>query len=286
MKINGSIVSLITPFANDKLDLNGFDQLIQWHHDKSDGLVISGSTGEGALLSLEEKEILWSRAKKSTTIPIVAGCFGLDYLTTVEQIRIALRTQCDAILIAPPPYLKPTQNAIVCFYETIAEYTTDECPIILYNNPSRCGVDIAVETVLTLAQHPKIMGIKDSSNDITRPQRIRMQRPFFGIFAGDDPLIGPFLSHGANGWINVVGNIAPSLCQKMMRHWGHHQKEFESIYQNIYPIMMKMIESGPNPLPIKFFTHQIHDYIKNEVRFPLLPIQCPALSDEERRIIS
>ena len=273
MKFNGSIVALITPFVDGKLDLVAFERLLKWHDTASDALVVTGSTGEGPLLSLEEKVTLWQLAKKYTDIPVIAGCFGLDYSTIFPQVDAAKDVGVDGILLTPPPYLKLTQSSITTFYETIADRTSEQCPLILYNIPTRCGVEIAIDTVIALAHHPKITAIKESTWDMVRCQQLRLALPDFGILVGEDNLVGAFLAHGANGWINVVGNVAPHQCREIMSLWNQSNiSGFSQSYAKLYPLITKLMGGGPNPLPIKASVHQLFTDINNEVRPPLIAI--------------
>ncbi len=271
----GSITALITPFKNDEVDYKAFEKFIEWQIEEgSHGLVPSGTTGESPTLTYDETKLIFelcvqtvkSSGKKT---PVIAGTGSNSTREAVELSLIAQNAGTDALLSVTPYYNKPTQDGIYAHFKAVHDST--DLPIILYNVPGRTVTEICVETVLRLAELPRIVGIKDATSDTSRTTLIRSQvKENFSILSGEDALVGAFLAQGANGCISVTSNVAPSLCANLQNAWiANDRATFEEIQTKLAPLN-KALFCESNPSPIKYAVSKL-GLSSDEVRLPLLP---------------
>jgi 4-hydroxy-tetrahydrodipicolinate synthase len=241
----GSGVALITPF-NDKLEVN-YDMLktlILWHINmQTDALIICGTTAESATLSMKEKKeiIKFSVEIANHHIPIVAGTGSNNTKESIELSQFAKFVGVDGLLIVTPYYNKPTQRGLIAHYEAIAKEV--ELPIILYNVPSRTGVNLDVETVVHLSKVKNIVAIKEASGNLEQISKIIKNVPLaFDLYSGNDDQTEEILKMGGKGVISVTGNILPKIIHEVatLKRKGSYLKDLHDIM---------FIES--NPVPVK-----------------------------------
>ncbi|MHA1558374.1 MAG: 4-hydroxy-tetrahydrodipicolinate synthase [Alphaproteobacteria bacterium] len=268
----GSIVALITPFRNNCIDKVALENLIEWHLSKgTKGIVVCGSTGEALLLSAKEREYVAMMALKVSKgkIPIIMGCAGAS---TEEVIKVAKNGQklgVSALLVVSPYYVKPSQEGLFNYFTSI--HNSVDLPIILYNNPGRCGVNISHDLLKRLCELPRIVALKDSTDDLTRPIFMKQYLPkSFSLLCGEDSLVGAYLAHGGNGWISVSANIIPYLCSELIECWKKEDhRRFEDIQKAITPLH-NALSKGGNPASIKYALSLVGK-IKEELKAPLIP---------------
>ncbi len=250
----GAFTALVTPFKNGGIDELAFEQLVEFQIESGiTGLVPVGTTGESPTLDHEEHArvielaVRFARGRR----PVIAGAGSNSTKEAVELTRDAERLGADAVLLVAPYYNKPSQEGLFRHYEAIARET--RLPIILYSIPGRCGVEIAVETVVRLAKAcPNIVAIKESGGSVDRVSLLRQAiPPEFEILSGDDPLTLPFLAAGAVGVISVAANLIPAEIVRLVRCFlAGEIGVARAIHEKYYPLF-KDIFIDTNPVPIK-----------------------------------
>lgn len=274
MKIQGSIVAIVTPMhADGSLDLPGLRKLIDWHiAEGTDGIVIVGTTGESPTVSVEEHSELIKVAVEHVNkrIPVIAGTGGNSTSEAIELTQYAKSVGADASLQVVPYYNRPTQQGLYLHFKKIAE--TVDLPMILYNVPGRTITEIALDTMLRLAQVPGIVGVKEASGNIGRGTDImRLAPKGFSVYSGDDPSAMALMLCGGKGNISVTANIAPramhELCAAAMA--GDAAKAI-AINNKMLPLHNKLFVE-PNPVPIKWAMAEL-GLIGPGMRLPLAPL--------------
>ncbi len=212
----GSMPALVTPFANGQLDLDGLKKLVDWHVDQgSHGLVPVGTTGESPTLTHAEHDLVVETVVKQAAgrVPVIAGAGSNNTAETVRLVKAAKAAGADAALVVTPYYNKPTQDGLKAHFLAAADNDLD---IIIYNIPGRSVVDMTVATMADLAQHPRIIGVKDATGDLSRVPKQRLScGPDFVQLSGEDATALGFNAHGGVGCISVTANVAPALCAQM-----------------------------------------------------------------------
>jgi len=207
----GSIVALITPFRNGKVDEKAFQALVEWQvAEGTHGLVPCGTTGESPTLSHQEHKRVVELCIEAAAgkVPVIAGTGSNSTAEAIEFTQHAKQAGADAALIVTPYYNKPTQAGLYAHYKAIVDAV--DLPVLIYNIPPRCVIDMSVETMARLAKLPNIIGVKDATGDVTRvtKQRAAIGKDFCQL-SGDDALALGQMSHGAQGCISVTANVAP-----------------------------------------------------------------------------
>lgn len=278
MKIKGSITALATPLLQDRVDLEALQALIERQSQAgTDGLVIAGSTGEGGLLSAQErKEMLRIAVQTNRTLDhpmtIIAGCGTSSTATTLEGIQQAEACGVDAIMVVSPSYVRPSQEGAFQHFSRAAQATT--LPIVLYNHPGRTGFTLHNETVLRLTEtNTNIVALKDSSPDLSRIADLHRSLPEdFALLSGDDAINIGFLAQGGKGIISVTGNLFPKINEIFMKFWDNGKvRQAQEIHEALMPLHQAMF-CEPNPSPVIYGLSKICG-IANKVRLPLLPVQ-------------
>ena len=272
----GSNVALITPFKNDKLDIDSYIKLIHFHMENgTNGLVPAGTTGESPTLSHDEHQkvidlcIQESRGK----LPVIAGTGSNSTEEAISLTSHAEKAGANAALIVTPYYNKPTQEGLYQHYKAI----NDKCglPIIIYNIPSRSVIDMSVETMTRLYELKNIVGVKDATGNLDRvdEQLKAMGKDFIQLTGNDDNAL-EFNKRGGVGAISVTANIAPKLCSQFQAlsilnddKSKAEAKNFDNILQSLHSAMF--VES--NPSPVKFAAKQL-DLCDDAVRLPLVKV--------------
>jgi 4-hydroxy-tetrahydrodipicolinate synthase len=272
-KFSGTGVALVTPFTDtQEIDYEGLSRLIDFVSDGGvDYLVVLGTTGESATLSLEEKNAVLSFVKQHNPkkLPIMYGLGGnntRELLSTIHQTDF---TGVDAILSVSPYYNKPSQAGIYAHYRAIA----DACPVpvMLYNVPGRTQSNVTAATTLRLAQHPNVLGIKEASGDLLQIMEISRRKPDnFLLLSGDDMVTPSMIPVGAVGVISVLANAFPALFTRMVNEGlaGNWAAAREYLFK-LLPVNALMYEEG-NPVGVKQAL-AFAGICSNQVRLPLVP---------------
>jgi 4-hydroxy-tetrahydrodipicolinate synthase len=268
----GTYTAIVTPFKDGKIDEAAFERLIEFQIKGGvNGIVPAGTTGESSTLGYQENIDIVAHAVKIARgkIKVIAGTGANSTAEAVYLTRAAEEARADASLQVAPYYNKPTQEGLYQHFKAIAGVTS--MPIILYNIPGRCGVEIAVETVKRLARECKnIVAIKESGGNCDRVSQLRgALGPKFTILSGDDSLTLPFMSLGAQGVISVASNVIPREVSQMVKLYltGKSDAALE-IHEQFYPLFKDLfIET--NPIPVKAALAMMK-YLTEEYRLPLV----------------
>ncbi|MFZ8863321.1 MAG: 4-hydroxy-tetrahydrodipicolinate synthase [Thermocrinis sp.] len=280
----GSIVALITPFKGGEVDYQALENLIEFHiNNHTDAILVCGTTGESPTLTFEEHEKVIEEAVRIAKgrIKIIAGT-GAN--ATHEAIELSTHAQgvgADACLLVAPYYNKPTQEGLYRHFKAIAKEVS--IPIILYNIPSRTGVEIAPETIYRLVkEHENIIGSKESTPNMDRISELkRLLGDNFTILSGDDSLTLPMMALGAKGVISVANNVMPREVKQMVDYAlkGDFKKAREMHYY-LYELF-KVLFIETNPIPVKTACWAL-GMCEKEFRLPL----CEMKPENERKLIS
>src|SRR3990167_8609771 len=209
----GSIVALVTPMLDDKVDVERLRELVEFHiQEGTHGIVAAGTTGESGTLTHDEKLLVIKTVVHQVRerIPVIAGTAANSTRDCVELTQLAMREGAHAALIMTPAYIKPTQEGLFQHYQHVAESAA--MPVILYNVPTRTACDLLPETAVRLSAISNIIGIKEATGDETRLQKILAATDCkMDVYSGDDPTCATWLLNGAKGVISVTANVAPRL---------------------------------------------------------------------------
>ena len=253
--IKGSIVAIVTPMHPDgSLDYPGLKKLIDWHiAEGTDGIVIVGTTGESATVSVAEhcELIRFTVEHAKGRIPIIAGTGGNSTAEAIKLTECAKEVGADAALVVVPYYNRPTQEGMYQHFKAIAEAV--DLPMVLYNVPGRSVADMLHDTVLRLSHVPGIIGIKEATGNIERAQwLIRDLPPAFAVYSGDDPTAVALMLCGGRGNVSVTANIAPrlmhALCAAAIA--GDTRTAME-IQFKLMPVHKQLFVQA-NPIPLKW----------------------------------
>jgi 4-hydroxy-tetrahydrodipicolinate synthase len=268
----GSIVALITPFKDGAIDRQSLKRLIDFHVENgTDAVLVAGTTGESATLTFSEHEDLIKMAVDFAEgrIPIIAGTGANATHEAIELTKSAEKAGVAGSLQIVPYYNKPTQEGIYQHFKAIAEETN--LPLILYNIPSRTGVDMLPETFARLySDFPNIVGIKEATGNVARvSEMINLTNPDVDILSGDDALTLPMMAVGAKGVISVANNIIPREIADMCKYAlnGEFDKALE--IHNKYWKLFKTLFIETNPIPVKTAAYMMGLIDDLELRLPL-----------------
>ena len=272
--LQGTGVALVTPFKKDKtIDVPALERLVHSQVENGvDYLVVLGTTAETPTLSTEEKELVKKTVKQANNgrLPMVLGVGGNNTQTIVEQVREVSPKDYIAILSVTPYYNKPSQEGLYQHYKAVAEAT--ELPILLYNVPSRTGVNMDYRTTLRLAKEvPNIIGIKEASGNIVQIMHLlRGRKENFLVISGDDATALPTVLLGGDGTISVLGQAFPERYSQMIRQGleGNY-KEANTIQYQLLEVMELIFKEG-NPVGIKALLSLLGVINTLEVRLPLV----------------
>ena len=272
----GSNVALITPFKNNELDEETYIKLINFHLENgTNGLVPAGTTGESPTLSHSEHEKVIELCinESNGKIPVIAGTGSNSTEEAISLTKHAEKAGADGALVVTPYYNKPTQEGLYQHYKAINDNTG--LPIIIYNIPGRCVIDMSVDTMARLFELKNIAGVKDATGDLNRlDQTIKKLGPDFIQLTGEDGLAFEFNKRGGVGIISVTANIAPKLCSDMQKFSksdsDNEIKEAERIDNLLQPVH-KSLFAESNPAPVKYAA-KLLGLCDDEVRLPLVKI--------------
>ena len=273
----GSNVALITPFKNNLLDEENYIKLINFHIENgTNGLVPAGTTGESPTLNHDEHQKVIEICIKESNgkLPVIAGTGSNSTEEAVSLTKHAEKAGANGVLVVTPYYNKPTQEGLYQHYKAINDNTS--LPIIIYNIPSRCVIDMSVDTMAKLFELKNIAGVKDATGDLKRlDETIKKLGPEFIQLTGEDGLAFEFNKRGGVGIISVTANVAPKLCSDMQRLSKSKNdqdiKEAKLIDEKLQPLHKALfIES--NPAPVKYAA-KLLGLCSDEIRLPLVKIR-------------
>ena len=266
----GSVVAIVTPFKNGKVDKESFKKLIEFQiSNGTSAILICGCTGEPATLSFKEHIDLINYGVEIVNgrVPVIGGTGSNSTEEAIELTKEAEKAGCNACLLITPYYNKPTPKGLYEHYRKIAESVS--IPIILYNVPSRTGISILPETVAKLSEIENIVGIKEASGSLDQVSKIISLCPEdFVVLSGDDSLTVPIISVGGKGVVSVAANIIPDKMAEMVNYAlsGNFEKAGK-LHIYLYRLF-KMLFIETNPIPVKTCL-SIMGYIEPEWRLPL-----------------
>ncbi len=272
-KFCGAMTAIVTPFRNGKIDEPSMRELVSWQIASGiDGIVVLGSTGEGATIEETEKKtaIKLCVEESAGRVPVIAGAGSNSTEKAIKLARLAAECGADAMLQVTPYYNKPTQQGLFEHFMAISEAVP--LPMILYNVPSRTAVNMLPETTLRLAAAESIIGIKESSGDISQARMIMDARPAnFTLYCGEDAMNLEMYSAGANGCISVTANIVPEFVSKVWDLFSAGKaNEAEALQSNLQKLNSALF-MVTNPIPVKTALSMMKK-CREEFRLPLTPM--------------
>jgi 4-hydroxy-tetrahydrodipicolinate synthase len=269
---DGLMVAMATPFRGGAVDHEGTGRLIDFLIEGGvEGLVISGSTGEAATCTVEERRALWRFAKERVRgrVPLVAGTGTNNTAESITVTRMAEELGMDGAMIVTPYYNKPTPKGQIAHFTAVAKST--RLPLILYNVPGRTATNTMPDTFEALQELPNVVAIKEAAGSLDQASALKA-RTRFTVLSGDDSLTLPMMAVGATGVISVAGNVAPRAMRTLCDHArAGRMSEAEAAHRKLLPLF-KALFMESNPGPVKFLLSAMR-LIENELRLPLVPVE-------------
>lgn len=279
----GVATAIVTPMNENGVDYDAFGRLIDWQIEQGiNGLVVAGTTGEGSTLSDEEhREVLAYAVKRiNGRVPCIAGTGSNDTAYAIELTKYACSIGCDAMLVVTPYYNKATQKGLVKMFNAIADASTK--PIIVYNIPSRTGVNIEPATFVELAKHPRIAAIKEASGNLSKMvEEFALFDGSLDIYSGNDDQIVPTLSMGGKGVISVLSNIMPKETVAMCDAFFAGDVATAAKMQCKYLPLIQALFCEVNPIPVKAALAAM-GRMEGVIRLPLTEME----EDHQEKMIS
>ena len=263
---------MVTPFKEGGLDLEATARLVEFMITGGvEALVVSGSTGEAATTTLEERRVLWKFVKQQARgrIPVVAGTGTNSTAESIALTRLAEELGLDGAMIVTPYYNKPTPRGQVAHFTAVANST--RLPIIIYNVPGRTATNTLPETLEKLDGLANVVAVKEASGSLDQASAVRA-RTRFTLLSGDDSLTLPMIAVGATGIISVAGNVAPAEMRALSDHArAGRMKEAEQAHRRLMPLFKALFVES-NPGPAKFLLAAL-GLMENRLRLPLVPVE-------------
>lgn len=270
----GAATAIVTPLTKDGIDYEQFGRLIEWQISEGIAAIVAvGTTGEGSTLTdAEHKEaIKFCVDKVAGRVPVIAGTGSNDTAYAIELTKFSCEVGADAMLLVTPYYNKATQKGLIESFKAIADASTKPC--ILYNVPSRTGCNLTPASVLALADHPNIVGIKEASGNISQVAELcALVGDKMDVYSGNDDQIVPILSLGGSGVISVLSNIMPKATQKMCTDYLSGNVEAARKAQLELLPLINALFCEVNPIPAKAAVAAM-GYCENYVRLPLTTME-------------
>ena len=277
----GSIVALLTPFKNGKVDEAAFQSFVEWQVAQgTHGLVPCGTTGESPTLSHEEHNRVVELCIEAAggKVPVVAGTGSNSTDEAISLTQHAKKAGATAALVVTPYYNKPTQEGLYQHFKAI--HDAADLPIVIYNIPGRSVVDMSVTTMARLAKLPNIIGVKDATADLARPVRLLQEvGPDFIQLSGEDATALAFNAQGGVGCISVTANVAPAQCAAMQDAWRKGDLATAYKYRDLLTPLHDSMFVETSPAPVKYAASLLGKST-DEVRLPLV-----AASESTRTIV-
>lgn len=278
----GAGVAIVTPFTEDGIN---FDELGRIIEDQiaggTDAIIITGTTGESATMTDDEHKaaIKYAVDKTAGRIPVIAGTGSNETAYAVQLSKYAEEVGADGLLVVTPYYNKCTQKGLVKHFTTIADAVN--IPLILYNVPSRTGVNIQVQTYAELAKHPRIVAVKEASGDLSAVAKIRHAcGDALAVYSGNDDQIVPILSLGGSGVISVLSNVAPRMAHDICQLYFDGRVKEAADMQIAAIDLIGALFCEVNPIPVKAAMNML-GYNAGPLRLPLTEIE-PAHAEQLR----
>ncbi|EFM38517.1 dihydrodipicolinate synthase [[Eubacterium] yurii subsp. margaretiae ATCC 43715] len=274
MKTNlrNCMTAMITPFKDGEIDYSSLDKLIEKNVQNDIDILVCGTTAETATLEEEEYTALirYVVEKVDKRVNVIAGCGTNSTKKTIKNAKFCEEAGADGLLIVTPYYNKTTQEGLYQHYKEIAKNTS--LPIILYNVPSRTGLNMASDIVIRLSKIDNIVGIKEASGNIVKSQMIVANtKEDFMLFSGNDDITIPMMSIGAKGIISVISNAYPKYIKEMVDSFDRGEVEKAGKMQVNMVELSNILFVETNPIPIKKACNYI-GLCENELRLPLVPM--------------
>jgi 4-hydroxy-tetrahydrodipicolinate synthase len=280
-RLRGAFTALVTPFTPDgTFDEAAYRRLVAWQVDAGiDGLVPVGTTGESPTLSAQERDRCIEIAVTTVAehpsrsrIPVIAGTGSNDTRSSIEATRRAAALGADAALIVTPYYNKPDQRMLEAHFRAIAD--EGGLPIVVYNVPGRTGANVEADTFLRLAEHPRVVAVKEASGNIDQLAVICRDRPRdVAVLSGDDAATLAILAMGGDGVISVASNQIPAQMSALVAAWrAGDAQEARRIHDRWLPLMRANFQGAPNPVPAKAGMLAMGLLEHDATRQPLLPL--------------
>ncbi len=248
----GSGVALVTPFTQTGVNLAAYRELIEWHIEQgTDALIACGTTGEASTMSDSEKDAVIECAVKTSAgrVPVIAGVGGNNTAHVIDSARRAKHIGADGLLAVTPYYNKTTQKGLVAHYGALCDAV--DLPVILYNVPSRTGLNVTAATYRKIADHTNIAGIKEASGDISQIVEMARLVPEKALYSGNDDQVIPVLALGGLGVITTVGNVAPRMMHDLCSKWFAGDIEGARVLQFRLCPLIRALFCETNPIPAK-----------------------------------
>ena len=282
MNFGQILTAMVTPFdQNEEIDFNATRTLV--NHliaNGTDGIIVSGTTGESPTLTTEEKVELFKFVVEFVDgrVPVIAGTGSYDTRASINLTKLAEQTGVNGIMLVVPYYNKPSQEGLYQHFKAIAESTS--LPVILYNIPGRSSVNMSVETTVRLSEIPNIVALKDASGNLDAMSEIIRRTPNdFSLYSGDDGLTLPVLSIGGVGVISVAAHVIGNEMQAMINNFKNGKlQEAAEAHRNLLPVI-KALFAAPSPAPVKVALN-LNGIPVGGLRLPMVP-----LNDEETKTL-
>lgn len=270
----GAATAIVTPLTKDGIDYEQFGRLIEWQISEGiQAIVAVGTTGEGSTLTDKEHKdaIKFCVDKVAGRVPVIAGTGSNDTAYAIELTKFSCEVGADAMLLVTPYYNKATQKGLIESFKAIADTSTKPC--ILYNVPSRTGCNLLPSSVVALADHPNIVGIKEACGNISQVAELcAMVGDKIAVYSGNDDQIIPILSLGGKGVISVLSNIMPAATQKMCDDYMSGNIEAARKAQLELLPLINSLFCEINPIPVKAAVAAM-GYCENYLRLPLTTME-------------
>jgi 4-hydroxy-tetrahydrodipicolinate synthase len=279
----GTFVALVTPFKDGLVDFDTLDTLVEFHIKAGlEGIVPCGTTGESPTLSHEEQDAVIARVIKRARgkIHVMAGTGSNSTAEAIRLTRHAEENGADSALLVAPYYNKPTQEGLFQHYKAIAEST--KLPLVIYNIPGRCGVEISPETIARLARIKNIRAVKHATGSMDGASALRTMCDI-DILSGDDSMTLPLMAVGGTGVISVIANIVPKDTKALTdAALAGDFRKAEKLHRKLFPLSKNMF-IATNPIPVKTAMGML-GMCGDELRLPLYPMD-DALKQKVRQAL-
>lgn len=279
---NGVGVALTTPFTNEDVDYEAFENHIEFLIDNGvKSIIINGTTAENHTLTTEERNTLLECGIKKVNgrVPVIAGTGTNNTQASIDASIKAKELGADAIMLITPYYNKTSQRGLIAHFTKIADEVA--LPVVLYNVPSRTNMTIDVETVLKLSENPYIVALKDATGDLEYAKTLKQQLPSdFALYSGNDDNMLDYYQLGGAGLISVVANAIPQETQQLYDYVVNDQLEQANTLNRDITELLNHLSVDVNPVPIKLLTSEL-GFGRYEVRLPLV-----TLEEQERKVLS
>lgn len=279
MNFGQVLTAMVTPFdQHGEIDYHATKTLVNYLiANGTDGLVVAGTTGESPTLTTEEKLALFKFVVEVAAgrVPVIAGTGSNNTRASISLTKLAEEAGVDGIMLVAPYYNKPSQEGLFQHFKAIAEATS--LPVMLYNIPGRCAVNISVETIVRLTEISNIVAVKEASGNLDAMTEIISRTPdTFTLYSGDDGLTLPVLAIGGAGVVSVASHVIGNQMQEMVTLFKNGRvQEAAVLHRSLLPIM-KALFMAPNPTPVKAALNMQGVQV-GDVRLPMIP-----LNDEEK----